>query len=165
MALLANGYDMNSVDENELEIAKETLKTAQVDFEKAGGTASAKIDEYFDGFTSKIDKAIEKIEELKNESKTFSGATVDEALAQIASTTTGSDLLNKILAKMPSSVDAVVANGTANTYFNNAVNKINEIVADSGYAVAITLADAGEFAEKLQISQAFVSQICSNRGF
>ena len=135
--------------QKQLDDASAKLADAEADFEKAGGTASAKVDEYFEGFTSKIDKAIKKIDELKNESKTFSAATVDEALAQIASTTTGSDLLNKILAKMPSSVDAVVANGTANTYFNNAVNKINEIVADSGYAVAITLADAGEFAEKL----------------
>ena len=135
--------------QKDLDTAKETLAAAKTDFEKAGGTASEKVDAYFAGFESKIDSILEKIDELKSESKTFKGKDVNEVLAQIADTKTDKELLNKLIAKMPASIEAVKNNATANAYFDKAVNKANEILADTDYAVAVTLADACEFAEGL----------------
>ena len=135
--------------QKDLDTAKETLAAAKTDFEKAGGTASEKVDVYFAGFESKIDAILEKIDELKSESKIFKGKDVNEVLAQIADTKTDKELLNKLIAKMPASIEAVKNNATANAYFDKAVNKANEILADTDYAVAVTLADACEFAEGL----------------
>ena len=135
--------------QKDLDTAKETLAAAKTDFEKAGGTASEKVDAYFAGFESKIDEILEKIDELKSESKTFKGKDVNEVLAQIADTKTDKELLNKLIAKMPASIEVVKNNATANAYFDKAVNKANEILADTDYAVAVTLADACEFAEGL----------------
>ena len=135
--------------QKQLDDANEKLVQAKADFEKAGGTASEKVDAYFADFESKIDEILEKIDELKSESKTFKGKDVNEVLAQIADTKTDKELLNKLIAKMPASIEAVKNNATANAYFDKAVNKANEILADTDYAVAVTLADACEFAEGL----------------
>jgi predicted nucleic acid-binding Zn-ribbon protein/molybdopterin converting factor small subunit len=127
-------YKEQAVDaQNTLDDANAKLDQAEADFEKAGGTASDKVDAYFAGLESKLDKITEKGDELLALNKTVTAVSV-----------------NEILAKFSTDINAVVNNETANSLFNAVIDKINSLAADTDYAVAITLADVGEVAEGLE---------------
>ena len=144
--------------QNKLNETIALYNTAYTDFDKAGGAALDKAEEYFNKWYKLVNKATSKAGSAAQSKKEGKFNSVDALLAAVEKKAP-----SKYAGKIPTSVNAIVNNKTVNNIFNNVKDQLNEAAADAGCVVNLSLDDAGKLANEL--SDITVSYETGNAAF